>query len=127
MKWLVHVSMLRLNGGVHDRLNGGDRWRRPPRDCCAKCRRLGSICDTRGRYKAVGITTLFDWQSEALSRPGVMEGTRNLLYTAATSGGKTLVAELLLLKRIESVGCRAKAKYILPLKALVTQKTQDFE
>ena len=77
------------------------------------------------RYEAIGITTLFEWQAAALRRPGVLDGTRHLLYTATTSAGKTLVAELLLLKRIQSAGGRAKALYILPLRALVTQKAQD--
>ena len=94
-----------------------------------ECRRivdLGLSAAMARRFEAGGITALFNWQADALSQPGVLDGTRNLLYTATTSAGKTLVAELLIIKRIESAGQRAKALFILPLKALVTQKAQDF-
>ena len=77
------------------------------------------------RYAAAGIDELFGWQRAALSLPGVLDGQRHLLYTASTSAGKTLVAELLLLRRLESHGQRAKALVVLPLKALVSQKAAD--
>ena len=77
------------------------------------------------RYEALGITELFDWQQHALGEPGVLDGRSNLLYTASTSGGKTLVAELLMLRRLEGAGQRAKALVVLPLKALVVQKSAE--
>lgn len=48
----------------------------------------------------LGIEHLYPWQSKCLAEHGVAEGTRNLLYFAPTSGGKTMVAELLLLLRV---------------------------
>lgn len=49
--------------------------------------------------RGLGIEHLYPWQSRCLAEHGVAEGTRNLLYFAPTSGGKTMVAELLLLLR----------------------------
>jgi DNA polymerase theta len=42
-------------------------------------------------------------QAECLNQPGVLEGA-NLVYCAPTSGGKSMVAEVLLLRRLLSTG-----------------------
>ena len=55
-------------------------------------------------YAARGITSLFGWQAAALATPGVLEEALNLLYTAPTSGGKTVVAEVLALRRLQEGG-----------------------
>jgi replicative superfamily II helicase len=39
-------------------------------------------------------------QAECLSHPDVLHFNKNLLYSAPTSGGKTMVAELLLLRKL---------------------------
>lgn len=44
-------------------------------------------------YHRRSIHSLYDWQSDCLSYSDVLSG-RNLLYSAPTSGGKTLVAEV---------------------------------
>ena len=47
-------------------------------------------------YATKGLTTLYPWQAAALE-----EGLDcNLVYIAPTSGGKSLVAEILLFKRL---------------------------
>ena len=46
------------------------------------------------------IDTLYQWQSECLNLEGVRDHTRNLVYCAPTSGGKSLVADLLVAKRL---------------------------
>ena len=77
-------------------------------------------------YADEGICRLFAWQAAALSLPGVLDG-RNLVYTAPTSGGKTLVAEILLLRRLEEGGAHAKALFVVPYKAIVDEKVRYFE
>ena len=37
---------------------------------------------------------------DCLSQPGVLDGSQNLVYSASTSAGKTLVAEILMLNRM---------------------------
>ena len=47
-----------------------------------------------------------------------------LVYTAPTSGGKTLVAEMLMLHRLEEGGAHAKAVFVVPYKAIVDEKVR---
>lgn len=51
------------------------------------------------KYAEKKITTLFPWQVECLETGSVLNGG-NLIYSAPTSSGKTLVAELLILKNV---------------------------
>lgn len=53
------------------------------------------------RYNQKGIRTLFPWQIECLliDNAAPLRG-KSLIYTAPTSGGKTLVSEILMLRRI---------------------------
>lgn len=46
-----------------------------------------SVCRV---YAAGGVTSMYDWQVDCLRVKEVLEGTRNLVYSAPTSGGKTL-------------------------------------
>uniref|UniRef100_A0A8C5S019 DEAD/DEAH-box helicase domain-containing protein n=1 Tax=Laticauda laticaudata TaxID=8630 RepID=A0A8C5S019_LATLA len=63
------------------------------------------------KYHGLGIVRMFQWQAECLMADQVLEG-RNLVYSAPTSAGKTLVAELLILKRV--LETQKKALFILP-------------
>eukprot|EP00347_Sterkiella_histriomuscorum_P009329 403341625 len=79
------------------------------------------ICDQF--YKHTKIQKLFDWQSECLSQSKeVLDGKKNLIYFAPTSGGKSVVAELLMLRQI--LGYKKRAVYVLPFVSIVTEKQQ---
>ena len=72
-------------------------------------------------YKHTQIRTLFDWQAECLSKSkDVYMGKRNLVYFAPTSGGKSMVSEILMLRSI--LGFKKRALYILPFVSIVTEK-----
>ena len=72
-------------------------------------------------YAKKGIVYLYEWQSRCLLTEGVLEG-RNLTYTAPTSGGKTLVAEILLWRRLFHNPFSNRAIVILPYVSLVIEK-----
>ncbi|MBN4049272.1 DEAD/DEAH box helicase [archaeon AH-315-M20] len=55
---------------------------------------------------------------------GLLEG-KNLLVCTPTASGKTLIAELAALKSI--IEAKGKAIYIVPLKALASEKYKDFK
>ena len=73
------------------------------------------------------ISSLYPWQVSCLMLPAILDlhQPRNLLYTAPTSAGKTLVAEILLLR---SILCHPSTKilFVLPFVALVQEKANDF-
>lgn len=76
-------------------------------------------------YKETGnIRQLFEWQAECL-RLALREDHRNLVYSAPTSAGKTLVAETLTLKRLLSSG--RKALFVLPFVALAREKMHSLQ
>ncbi|XP_066457619.1 uncharacterized protein [Eleutherodactylus coqui] len=72
------------------------------------------------KYASLGVVQMFEWQAECLMKGQVLEG-KNLVYSAPTSAGKTLVAELLILKRV--LETRKKAIFILPFVSVAKEKT----
>ncbi|VDQ09128.1 unnamed protein product [Trichobilharzia regenti] len=83
------------------------------------------------QYKKMNISSIFSWQAECLRLPGVLgkpayfktyfiEGNKNLVYSAPTSAGKTLVAELIVLKRV--LESSLKAFIILPYVSVSREK-----
>ncbi|XP_068402753.1 DNA polymerase theta isoform X1 [Eschrichtius robustus] len=76
------------------------------------------------KYHSFGVKKMFEWQAECLLLGQVLEG-KNLVYSAPTSAGKTLVAELLILKRVLETG--KKALFILPFVSVAKEKKYYFQ
>lgn len=72
-------------------------------------------------YESHGITDLYPPQAECV-RKGMFEGN-NLLVAIPTASGKTMVAEMAMHAHIRAGG---KCLYIVPLKALASEKYNDF-
>ncbi len=70
-----------------------------------------------------GITDLYKPQADAIEK-GVLDG-RNLLMSVPTAAGKTLIAELVMLRSI--LLNQGRCLYIAPLKALASEKYNDFK
>uniref|UniRef100_A0A182PQA8 DNA polymerase theta n=1 Tax=Anopheles epiroticus TaxID=199890 RepID=A0A182PQA8_9DIPT len=71
-------------------------------------------------YAKKGIVQLFPWQVECLTRQEVLLEGKNLVYSAPTSAGKTLVSEFLLAKTITER--KLKTMLILPFVAVAREK-----
>ena len=75
------------------------------------------------RYSQKKIDTMLEWQLECLSIPGVLSGNKNLIVSATTSAGKSLVGEIISLKCILE-----KKKKVLIIKPYVSgvRMTEDY-
>lgn len=72
---------------------------------------------------AAGYRSLYPPQAEAI-RAGLLEG-KNVLMAVPTAAGKTLVAEICMVKSILEEGGRCL--YVVPLRALATEKYEEFK
>ncbi|MDI6903078.1 MAG: ATP-dependent DNA helicase [Methanocellales archaeon] len=72
-------------------------------------------------YLGGGFDELYPPQAEAIQR-GVLDG-KNVVASIPTASGKTLLAEFAMLKSVLSGG---KALYIVPLRALASEKFDSF-
>lgn len=72
-------------------------------------------------FESLGVRSIYPWQSSCLLGKGVLSGETSLIYTAPTGGGKSLVADVILLKRIIEDPSK-KAILVLPYVALVQEK-----
>lgn len=72
-------------------------------------------------FASVGIRSIYPWQRDCLLKSGALRGDKNLVYTAPTGGGKSLVADILMLKKVIGIPGE-KAMLVLPYVALVQEK-----
>jgi helicase len=77
--------------------------------------------ELRERYSQAGISELYPPQADCVER-GMFE-RKNLLVAIPTASGKTLVAEMAMHSHIAVGG---KCLYIVPLKALASEKYDEF-
>ncbi|KAI5297867.1 hypothetical protein KEM55_004140 [Ascosphaera atra] len=71
-------------------------------------------------FAKLGINSIYPWQAACLLGRGHLTHEKNLVYSAPTGGGKSLVADVLMLKKVIDTG--KKAILVLPYVALVQEK-----
>ena len=77
-------------------------------------------------YARAGVRTLFSWQADCLHHAdsAALRG-RSLIITAPTSAGKSIIAEILFLRRLQAARqLPQRCILVLPLVALVVEKTR---
>lgn len=82
----------------------------------------------RIRYEAMGLRDdgLLAWQAECLSLPSSLQGN-NVVYTAPTSAGKSLVGEVLLLRAALLRGRNRIALFVAPYRALCEERARRLQ
>lgn len=76
-------------------------------------------------YRDKGITDLFPWQVKALWQPGVLSESRNIIYSAPTSAGKSMVADLLMYKTLYER--KKKVIIVLPFISISNEKVESLQ
>jgi len=87
------------------------------------CEKYGLPSEVAVALEKSRITTLYPPQIDAVKK-GALDG-KNLVLAIPTASGKTLVAEFCMLKSILTAG--GKCLYIVPLRALASEKYEEFK
>ena len=91
------------------------------------CARLNLPREILTTLEKKGLHSLYKWQSECLKNTGVLDD-RNLVYCAPTSGGKSLVADLMVIRAVlRPDAMNAKVVIVLPFVSLVQEKVRDLK
>ncbi|XP_022909191.2 DNA polymerase theta [Onthophagus taurus] len=77
------------------------------------------------KYSKNNVKTMFDWQLKCLNNPKILLNNKNLVYSAPTSAGKTLVAEILAIKTL--IERKKKVIFVLPFVSVVREKMFHFQ
>ena len=81
------------------------------------------LCDMY--YKDGMPRTMYEWQATCLTlHEGILNNQKNLVVSAPTSSGKTLIAEILMLRAIANDMRGRKVLFILPYVALCDEKAR---
>lgn len=93
---------------------------------------IQQVCNKYGLPQSIaqileddGVNELFPPQIAAIEQ-GVLKGN-NLVLSVPTAAGKTLIAELSILKAIMASPERSRCLYVVPLRALASEKYHDFK
>lgn len=86
---------------------------------------VGDSIMSAAMTKAGVPTQLYEWQAECLNMPGILENQRNLVYCAPTSGGKSMVAEVLMMRQMMLTG--KPAMLVLPFVSICTEKASRYK
>lgn len=112
-KTLIHETSTRNNADIISPLAENEVTNRNLKD-------WGLPLEIARKYEQRGIKDMFDWQVTCLKNPKVLMECCNLVYSAPTSAGKTLVAEILTIKTI--LERQKKVIIILPFVSIVREK-----
>ncbi len=87
------------------------------------CKKYGLPEQVADVLKKSGVTSLYPPQIDAVKK-GALDG-KNLVLAVPTAAGKTLIAEFCMLKSVLRGG--GKCLYIVPLRALASEKHDEFK
>ncbi len=87
------------------------------------CEKHGLPDQVAATLEKSGMTTLYPPQADAVKK-GALDG-KNLVLAIPTASGKTLIAEFCMLKSVLKEG--GKCLYIVPLRALASEKHDEFK
>ncbi|MCD6203408.1 MAG: DEAD/DEAH box helicase, partial [Methanophagales archaeon] len=82
------------------------------------------ICKDKELISFIGDIELYPPQEDAINA-GLLETERNFVIATPTASGKTLLAELVMLKSILTAS--GKCLYVVPLNALAYEKYRSFK